>query len=155
MQVRPSRIEAAGATRIGLPFSVEGKLRAAREKLVPRRSDDEAELDHAVLHEADRHAPAGEPEAEGLGAVDGINDPDALAWRVGRGLRLLAQERILRKGLGEPLADQQLGVEIRLAGEVLRPLVLDRQLVARVEIAKRRLACLSDEREPELVSSVH
>ena len=92
------------------------------------------------------------PQEEGLGAVDGIDHPDALPFAVGRGRRLLAQERVLREGFGEPVTDQQFGVEVRLAGQVLRALVLDGQLVARVEIAQRRLARLADEREAEVDS---
>ena len=125
----------------------------AGEQFVPRRRIDHAELQRAAPDEGDRHAPARQPADEGLGAVDGIDHPDALVLRKGRAPRFFAEKRVLGKGPGKPRLYQQLGIEVSLAGHVLRTLALDRKAGAVVEIAERQFACIADQREPEVVAA--
>ena len=88
--------------RDGPPLSVAGS-RGPGEKLVFGRVVDQAELQLAVEKEGDRDAPARHAAEKGLGAVDRIDDPDAAAAGDVVGAGLLAEEGVVREGLGDAL----------------------------------------------------
>ena len=128
-------------------LTVQGRAMTvpAHEGLAPRRCGDEAHLEPALRHERNRDAPGAHAVDEGLRAVDRVDDPDSRRPAQVASTGLLAEEVVLGKGRLEPVTDQDLGVEIRLARHVLLALALDGQRAKFLEVAKRESTGLVDQ----------
>ena len=68
-----------------------------------------------------------------------------MAVAIGGRRRFLAKEGIFRESLGQPVADQQFGVEAGLARQILRALVVNGEIGPVVEVAERQFARLANE----------
>src|SRR6516164_7834619 len=90
--------------------------------------------DHRLADDriGNRDAPQGKAAKEIVGPVDRIDNPAALARP---SPALLPEKTILRKGLGQPGADQRLYLAVGDADKVLRPLRLACQGLATRKIS--------------------
>ena len=84
---------------------------------------DQAKAHLAPGDKGNRDAPGAQPADKGLGAIDRVDHPDALALAEGSGTGLLAEEAILWPRRGQPGLDQQLDLDIGLTDHILGTLV--------------------------------
>src|ERR1700733_7100020 len=102
--------------------------------------------------ESDRDTPPGETVNEGLGAIDRVNDPNALTRRKFSAAGLFPKKSVLRKPASKSVPNERFDIKIRLAGHVLLPFLLNCEGPEAVEIVERKLSGFFNKIGGELVA---
>lgn len=143
MPTSPSAKLVAALARTGTAVYGGAVAAAGGERLARVGIINNADFDLAGGHEGDRYTPCRDSLDEALGAVDGIDHPQARRLAGFSAAAFLAQEAVAGKAGLEAVADQRFDLAVGLGGPVLGALVFDLQGGAVAEIARGQIPGLA------------